>query len=75
MFCMAVVPDVIWSDGDPLFTSQEFTTFRQQWGIASGLSTPHYLQLNGHAEASVKLTKKLLRKCWNNQKGALDMDK
>ena len=27
MFCMAVVPDVIWSDRDPLFTSQEFTVF------------------------------------------------
>ena len=29
MFCMAVVSDIIWSDGDPLFTYQEFTAFRQ----------------------------------------------
>ena len=75
MFCTAVIPGLIWSDGDPLFTSQQFTTFRQRWGIESELSTPHYPQLNGHAEATVKSMKKLLRKCWNNQKGALDMDK
>ena len=58
MSCMAVVPDVIWSDGDSLFTSQEFTAFRQRWGIESRLSMPHYPQSNGRAEAAVKSMKK-----------------
>ena len=44
-------------------------------GIESELSSPHYLHLNGCAKAAVKLMKKLLQKCWNDQKGALDMDK
>ena len=44
-------------------------------GIESGLLMPHYPQSNGRAEAAVKSMKKSLHKCWNHQKGALDMDK
>ena len=41
MFCIVVVPDVIWSYGDPLFTSQEFTTLRQnrKWTFDATLPT------------------------------------
>ena len=48
------------SDGGPQFTYREFSQFLKRWGVCAALSTPHYPQLNGHAEAAVKAMKKLI---------------
>ena len=64
-FCRTAIPDVLWSDGGPQFTSNKFKDFSQQWGFLHNISTPHYLQSNGKIEATVKSMKKIIRSSWN----------
>ena len=66
------VPNRIRTDGGPQFSSSEFTAFAKKWGFARVMSTPHYPQSNGHAEAAVKSMKKLLTK--STPSGHLDTD-
>ena len=54
------VPVRFRSDGAPQFASREFRQFLKRWGVNAVLSTPHYPQSNGLAEASVKAMKKLI---------------
>ena len=61
-FSRTAVPDVIWSDGGPQFTSHEFATFLLEWGMKHNMSSPGYPQSNGKAEAAVKSMKKLIRR-------------
>ncbi|XP_042857772.1 uncharacterized protein K02A2.6-like [Penaeus japonicus] len=51
------VPERVRTDGGPQFTSQEFAAFLERWGVCHIMSTPHYPQSNGHAEAAVKKVK------------------
>lgn len=74
LFCIAGVPNVLWSDGGPQFRSKAFQDFLKRWGVTHGTSSPMYPQSNGKAEAAVKSTKKLLRRCWNAQTQQLDHD-
>ena len=64
-FARTAIPDVVFSDGRPQFTSQKFPNFLLDWGVmhlmSSGCS-----QCNGKAEATVKAMKKLIRRCTNN---------
>ncbi|XP_064080641.1 uncharacterized protein LOC135197509 [Macrobrachium nipponense] len=48
------VPVRLMTDGGPQFTSSEFKNFLGRWGVQHVMSTPHYPQSNGHAEASCK---------------------
>jgi len=64
------VPVRFRSDGGTQFDSKEFKTFLEKWGVRLGLSTPHYAQSNGHAEAAVKAMKTLIAKSTKN--GNLD---
>ena len=50
-FCRTAVPDVLWSDGGPQFTSSKFANFLVNWGTSHITSSPHYPQSNGQAEA------------------------
>ena len=50
------------TDGGPQFAAKKFKEFCSRWGVHSVLSTPHYPQSNGHAEASVKAMKNLVAK-------------
>jgi transposase InsO family protein len=59
-------PIVLRTDGGKQFASQEFLMFCQANGIKSIMSSAHYPQSNGHAEAGVKAMKDLVRKCWTN---------
>ncbi|XP_063886394.1 uncharacterized protein LOC135114421 [Scylla paramamosain] len=66
MFCRYFheigVPLRLRTDGDPQFTSQEFRSFAEQWGVRHIVTSPHYPQANGHAEAAVKSIKHLILK-------------
>ena len=56
------VPVRLRTDGGPQFTSLEFKNFLQRWGVKHLISSPHYPQSNGHAEAAVKAVKHLIIK-------------
>ena len=60
-FCCTAIPDILWSGGGPQFTSKLFADFAQHWGFLHKFSSPHYLQSNSKAEATVKSMKKLIR--------------
>ena len=63
MFAMYGVPNELVTDNGPQFSSAEFTTFAQSWGLNHITSSPHYPQSNGKAENAVKTVKRLFRKC------------
>lgn len=50
------------TDGGPRFTSRELCDFMDRWGVRHVISSPHYPQSNGHAEAAVKSVKHLIMK-------------
>ena len=56
------VPLRIRTDGGPQFTSIEFKKFLERWGVHHFVTSPHYPQSNGHAEAAVKSVKHLILK-------------
>ena len=72
IFRQVGVPEGLWSDGGPEFTSYQFRDFLQKWGITHKTSSPHYPQSNGRAESGVKAAKKLLRRCWDLHRCRLD---
>ena len=66
MFCCYFrevgVPLRLRTDGGPPFSSHEFKSFTDRWGVNHIISSPHYPQSNGHAEAAVKSVKHLILK-------------
>ena len=56
------VPVRLRTDGGTQFTSYDFKDFLRRWGVIHDVSTPHYPQSNGHAEAAVKSVKHLIMK-------------
>ncbi|XP_037789461.1 uncharacterized protein LOC119584915 [Penaeus monodon] len=56
------VPIRLGTDGGPQFTSHDFSDFLRRWGVQHDISTPYYLQSNGHTEAAVKAVKHLIMK-------------
>ena len=72
-FCRTAIPDVIWSDGGPQFTSSKFNQFSQQWGFLHKISSPYHPQSNGKIESTVKSMKKIIYTAWNGR--FLDHDK
>ena len=74
LFSDVGVPSELVTDGGPQFSSHKFSKFEfcERWGVRHQMSSPHYPQSNGHAEASVKAMKSLIAKTTMN--GDLDMD-
>ena len=72
LFSDVGVPSKLVTDGGPQFSSHKFAKFCERWGVRHQMSSPHYPQSNGHAEASVKAMKSLIAKTTMN--GDLDMD-
>ena len=60
-FALFGTPARIRSDGGLQFASTEFRDFAQKWGFTHTMSSPHYPQSNGHAEAAVQAMKNLLK--------------
>ena len=58
LFAQMWVPEEVGTDGGP--ASLEARQFFKQWGIRHRLSSAHYPQSNGRAEAAVKMAKWLL---------------
>ena len=54
------IPEVLYSDNGPQYTSAQFTEFCTSWGIIHETSNPHYPQSNGFAEACIKSVKHAL---------------
>ena len=69
------VPDVLWSDGGPQFTSSKFANFLVNWGTSHITSSPYYPQSNGQAEAAVKSMKKLVSAAWHAQGKSVNWEK
>ncbi len=67
IFCRSGVPDIIWSDQGPQFTSRVFQNFAVQWGFKHSTSSPGYPQSNGKAEATVKSMKKIIQAAWTGK--------
>ena len=67
-------PEQLSTDGGTNLVSEEMVKFFETWGVKIRLSSAHYPQSNGRAEAAVKTAKRLIR---NNigQGGSLDCDK
>ena len=63
MFSRFGIPEQIFSDGDPLYTSFEFKQFCKSYGIDHHFSSARYPQSNGMIENSIKHVKNLLRRC------------
>ena len=66
------VPVRIRTDGGPQFSSSRFRQFLKRWGVIQALSSPHYAQSNGHAEAAVKAMKNQVAK--STESGNVDSD-
>ena len=66
-------PVKFWSDNGSNFAAREFKIFLADWEVVKGLSSPHYAQSNGRAEAEIKTTKKIIAGCWTPD--ALDDNK
>ena len=56
------IPDTLYSDIGPQFSSREFQEFATDWQFDHQTSSPHYPQSNGKIENAVKSAKKLLIK-------------
>ena len=54
-------PEVLHSDNGLQYMSAQFADFCTSWGIIHETLSPHYLQLNGFAEACVKSVKHALQ--------------
>ena len=63
-FCRCGVPDTLWSDQGPQFTSHMFQAFTTAWGFKHVMSSPTYPQSNGKAESAVKSMKKFIEAAW-----------
>ena len=72
-FCRWGTPEEIATDGGTNLSSAEMLDFYRRWGVNLRLSSAHYPQSNGRAEAAVRSGKRILR---DNVKGngSLDTD-
>ena len=67
-------PEQVSMDGGTNLVSDEMTTFFRRWGVTVRISSAHYPQSNGRAEAAVKTAKRILRENTGGG-GSLDSDK
>ncbi|MCG8429883.1 MAG: DDE-type integrase/transposase/recombinase, partial [Candidatus Omnitrophica bacterium] len=59
-------PKVLISDSGPQYTSSQFSSFMNKWGITHKCSSPGHHQSNGKAESAVKIVKHMMKKSLQN---------
>ena len=63
IFARYGIPDVLYSDNGPQYSSEEFQKFAREWGFNHVTSSPYHPQSNGLAERAVRSANDLLEKC------------
>ena len=71
-FAATGAPSALRTDGGPQFVARHTRDFLRRWGVTHQVSTPHFPQSNGHAEAAVKAVKRLVKKICT--RGDIDTD-
>ena len=74
-FCRTAVPNILWSDQGPQFTSAELKQFLAEWGVRHMMSSPRNPQSNGKAESAVKSMKNLITSSFKGGNADLEEDK
>lgn len=62
IFARHGLPTTVMSDNGPQYSSQEFSSFAEEYQFEHMTSSPHYPQANGLAERAVRTIKGLLQK-------------
>ena len=57
------LPEELVSDKGTQFTSEQYTSFAEEYNIKITHSSPRYPQSNGFIESMVKITKQILQRC------------
>lgn len=61
-FARQGIPDIVFSDNGPQYSSAEFADFSHAWEFTHKTSSPGHPQSNGKVESAVKTAKRLMRK-------------
>ena len=56
------IPEKVYSDGGPCYSSSEFVKFAESWGFRHIMSSPRYPQSNGFIERTIQTVKNIMRK-------------
>ena len=73
LFCRWGTPEEISTDGGTNLSSAEMLDFYRRWGVKLRISSAHYPQSNGRAEAAVRSAKRMIRDNTRGD-GSLDTD-
>ena len=57
------IPEELFSDNGPCFSSMEFKQFSEEWNFSHQTSSPLYPKSNGLAERAVQTVKAIIKKC------------
>ena len=56
------IPEMVYSDYGPCYSSKEFQKFAEEWDFKYETSSPHHSSGNGFSEAYVKICKRIFTK-------------
>ena len=63
IFARHGIPQQVWSDNGPQFSSNMFKKFSEDYNFTHTTSSPRYPASNGEAERAVRTVKEMLKKC------------
>ena len=63
IFSRQGIPDILYSDNGPCYSSNEFKKFTEEWELEHQTSSPLYPKSNGLAERMVQTVKNIFKKC------------